>query len=148
MREKFLRRSIIVMVIGALLIFVSSPRAFAAETINLDDIQSFMSIDSGTSQSTTTTTTDQPSGSGSTGASTNTGTSTSTETGTTSSSTGSSSTSGTTSSSTSGTNPVSSKSKDDNLPETGSNTEVIFTIGSIILVSIAICAHKRANIKM
>ena len=134
--KNIIKKSMIVMLVVAILMFVSISEVFAANTVSSNDLEDFMSIDSGSSQSSTKTTTTtektaNTSGSAGTGNSTGTGTSSG------------NSTTNTSANKTNGTTSGSSQKNNDVIPETGSNTEVIFTVGATTLICISIYVYKK-----
>ena len=118
-----------IVVLSMLFIALIGARSFAAEPINPDNLdftnipENGTSTSSGTTTTTTTTTTDNKT--------TNTTTNTT----------------NTTKNTTTNTTSTSSASKE-KMPATGSNVEIIFVVGSIVLVSGAIFLFRKQNIKL
>ena len=120
-----------IVVLSMLFIALIGARSFAAEPINPDNLDftnipengTSTSTSSGTTTTTTTTTTDNKT--------TNT----------------TANTTNTTKNTTTNTTSTSSASKE-KMPATGSNVEIIFVVGSIVLVSGAIFLFRKQNIKL
>lgn len=123
----FIRKIVSVMVISTVFMFVvgvNNAKAF--------DLSSFVDIGSGETQGATTTTTQETTTEETTNNTTN-----NVENNTTNNTTNKTS------------NSVSSStSKDSKLPATGSNVEIIFIAGAIVLVSTTVIIYKKSRIKI
>lgn len=122
----FIRKIVSVMVISTVFMFavgVNNAKAF--------DLSSFVDIGSGETQGATTTTQET------TNEETTNNTTNNVENNTTNNTTNKTS------------NSVSSStSKDSKLPATGSNVEIIFIAGAIVLVSTTVIIYKKSRIKI
>lgn len=118
-----------IVVLSMLFIALVGAKSFAAEPINPDNLDFTNIPESGTSNTTSSGTTT---------------TTTTTENKTTNTTTN---TTNTTKNTTTNTTSTSSASKE-KMPATGSNVEIIFVVGSIVLVSGAIFLFRKQNIKL
>ena len=113
-----------IVAISIMFVLALSTRSFADEPINFDNLNFDNIPEAGSSSSSST----------STSTSTTTSTATSTKTNTTSNTTNS-------------TSKTTSASKE-KMPATGSNTEIIFAVAAVVLISTGIVLFRRQNIKL
>ena len=121
---KFMKNVLKVVAISIMFVLALSTRSFADEPINFDNLNFDNIPEAGSSSSSST----------STSTSTTTSTATSTKTNTTSNTTNS-------------TSKTTSASKE-KMPATGSNTEIIFAVAAVVLISTGIVLFRRQNIKL
>lgn len=117
---KFMKNVLKIVAISIMFVLALSTRSFADEPINFDNLNFDNIPEAGSSSSTSTSTT--------------TSTATSTKTNTTSNTTNS-------------TSKTTSASKE-KMPATGSNTEIIFAVAAVVLISMGIVLFRRQNIKL
>ena len=123
---KFMKNVLKIVAISIMFVLALSTRSFADEPINFDNLNFDNIPEAGSSSSSSTST--------STSTSTTTSTATSTKTNTTSNTTNS-------------TSKTTSASKE-KMPATGSNTEIIFAVAAVVLISTGIVLFRRQNIKL
>jgi LPXTG-motif cell wall-anchored protein len=121
---KFMKNVLKIVAISIMFVLALSTRSFADEPINFDNLNFDNIPEAGSSSSSST----------STSTSTTTSTATSTKTNTTSNTTNS-------------TSKTTSASKE-KMPATGSNTEIIFAVAAVVLISTGIVLFRRQNIKL
>lgn len=119
---KFMKNVLKIVAISIMFVLALSTRSFADEPINFDNLNFDNIPEAGSSSSSSTST------------STTTSTATSTKTNTTSNTTNS-------------TSKTTSASKE-KMPATGSNTEIIFAVAAVVLISTGIVLFRRQNIKL
>ena len=119
---KFMKNVLKIVAISIMFVLALSTRSFADEPINFDNLNFDNIPEAGSSSSSSTST------------STTTSTTTSTKTNTTSNTTNS-------------TSKTTSASKE-KMPATGSNTEIIFAVAAVVLISTGIVLFRRQNIKL
>lgn len=119
---KFMKNVLKIVAISIMFVLALSTRSFADEPINFDNLNFDNIPEAGSSSSSSTST------------STTTSTATSTKTNTTSNTTNS-------------TSKTTSASKE-KMPATGSNTEIVFAVAAVVLISTGVVLFRRQNIKL
>lgn len=134
---KFMKNVVRIVIVGIMILFIASTRLHAANPVNIDNIESFDFSDipeAGSSTDTDSGTQASDGARGTSGEESNTNN-------------GSTNTDNTVSNTATNKTNTSSASKE-NIPETGSNAEIIFVVGAIAILSACIVAFRKQSIKL